>query len=91
MSVDLGRIELRHAALSGRVVLARMGKDPTVALDTRDATNDFLQALVGYVFGQLPAPGAAGEVEFGGGDEQYVLTLKRKPVDQDDEARTKAG
>lgn len=77
--MTLSKIAIRHAPLSDRIVLARFGKDPEVALETRDAMNEFLQAVVSYAFdGNMPEPGEAKEVSFGGGDEQFVLTVKRK-------------
>lgn len=76
--MSLECIHIRHAALSERVVLARMGKDPAVALETRDIMSEFWQALVSYAFdGKMPEPGAGVEVLFGGGDEQFTLTIKR--------------
>ena len=77
----LDKISIRHAALSDRVVLARFGKDPQVALETRDAMSEFLQAPVSYAFGgKMPAPGELRQVEFGGGDEQFTVTIGRKPA-----------
>ncbi|WP_195714388.1 hypothetical protein, partial [Brucella sp. 10RB9210] len=71
-------IKICHAAISGRVVLARFGKDPHVALETRDAMNEFWQAVASYAFdGQMPEPGKSAEVSFGGGDEQFVMTVRR--------------
>ena len=78
MAGPLDKISIRHAALSRRVVLARFGKDPTVALDTKDAMSDFWKALVSFAFdGQMPQKGEAAEVTFGGGDEQFILTIRR--------------
>lgn len=77
MSMD--KITIRHTAIGGRVVLARFGKNPDVALETRDAMSEFWKALVSYAFGgKMPEPGQAVEITFGGGDEQFVLTLKRE-------------
>lgn len=76
---DLHKIELRFSPLSKRVVLARFGKDRTVALDKRDAMNDFLQALCSYAFdGEMPPAGGKAEFRFGAGDEQFVCTLQRR-------------
>lgn len=81
----LEKIAIRHAPLSNRVVLARFGKDPQVALETKDAMSDFLQTLVSYAFdGNLPAPGEAREIDFGGGDEQFTVTIRRKGKLADD-------
>lgn len=75
----INRVAIRHALLSNRIVLARFGKNPDVALETRDAMNDFWQALVSYAFdGKLPEPDAAVKIDFGGGDEQFTLTVRRK-------------
>lgn len=77
--MTLQKTAIRVAPLSSRIVLARFGKDPNVALETRDAMNEFWQALVQYTFdGKMPEPGAAVEVSFGGGDEQFVMRLERK-------------
>ncbi|WP_313610757.1 hypothetical protein [Rhizobium sp.] len=71
-------IGIRHAPLSNRIVLARFGKDPHVALESRDAMDDFLKAIISYAFdGQMPVPGKAMEIKFGGGDEQFSMTVKR--------------
>lgn len=67
---NLSKIGIRLAPLSQRIVVARFGKDPNVALETRDAMNEFLHALVMLV-------GVDHELKFGGGDEQFVVTLRR--------------
>ncbi|WP_018900392.1 hypothetical protein [Rhizobium sp. 2MFCol3.1] len=77
MSIE--KTGIRHAPLSNRIVLARFGKDPEVALETRDAMDEFLKALVSYCFdGKVPEPGEGMEWSFGGGDEQYEIVIKRK-------------
>lgn len=69
---------IRYSPLTKRILLARFGKDPHVALETKDAMNEFWQTLVQYTFdGAVPEPGQAAEVKFGGGDEQFTLTLRR--------------
>ncbi|KEA07460.1 hypothetical protein [Rhizobium rhizogenes] len=74
----LDKVSIRHAAISNTIVLARFGKDKSVALDTRDAMNEFWQALTSYTFdGKMPEKGSAVEVRFGGGDEQFVMRLER--------------
>lgn len=76
---DLSKVQIRVAPLSGRVVLARFGKDDRVALETRDAMNDFLQALCGYAFdGKMPPPGGKASFDFGASDEQFVVTVERR-------------
>lgn len=75
---SLDKVHIRHTALGDRVVLARVGKDPDVALETRDAMNEFFQAIVSYACGSvMPEPGAGGQVTFGGGDEHFLLTVLR--------------
>lgn len=75
---DLGKTKICVSPLSNRIVLARFGKDPQLALETRDVMNEFLQAVVQYAFdGSMPAPGEKVEVNFGGGDEQFILRLER--------------
>lgn len=74
----LSKVGIRHAPLSDRIVLARFGKDPSVALETRDAMNEFLQAIVSYAFDhKKPDVGGTAEFSFGGGDEQFVCTVRR--------------
>lgn len=68
----LNKVSIKVAPLSNRIVLARFGKDPSVALETRDVMNEFLQAVVQY--------GEKAEVSFGGGDEQFTLTVARNPT-----------
>jgi hypothetical protein len=75
--MSLKNTTIRVSPFSDRIVLARFGKDPTLALESRDAHNEFLQALVQYVAGEMPEVGAKFELFFGGGDEQFYLTLER--------------
>lgn len=73
------KIGIRYAPLSNRIVLARFGKDPEVALETRDGTDEFLKTLVQYAFdGKMPDKGQRSVVGFGGGDEQYEIIVRRK-------------
>lgn len=76
----LSKVAISIAALSGRIVLARFGKTQNGnPLETRDATGEFFAALVAYAFGgKLPDVGEAVEIRFGGGDEQFVATIKRE-------------
>lgn len=75
----LDKIQIRRTAISGRIVLARFGKDPTLALEQRDAQSEFFQAICDFAFdSEMPEPGEEAEVEFGAGDEQFVMTVKRK-------------
>ncbi|MDX0897411.1 hypothetical protein GOD90_10440 [Sinorhizobium medicae] len=77
----LKKIGLRHAPLSDRIVFARFGMDPEVALETRDAMNEFWQALTSYAFdGNMPEPGETSEMRFGGGDEQFILHIERAKI-----------
>jgi hypothetical protein len=76
----IDKVAIRHAPLSGRIVLTRFGKDPTVALETKDAMSDFWKALVSFVFdGKMPDVGTMAEVDFGGGDEQFTVAITRRP------------
>jgi hypothetical protein len=68
---DLKKIGVRFSPLSERVLLARFGKDPDVALETRDVMNEFLHVLVQLV-------GEGNTLDFGGGDEQFTVTLVRR-------------
>lgn len=72
------KTSIRHALLSNRIVLARFGKDPNIALETKDAMNEFWHALVSYAFnGKMPEEGEESEIHFGGGDKQFIITLRR--------------
>jgi len=76
---ELSNIRIVYSPLSQRIKLARFGKDQTLALETRDAMNDFLQALVAYSFdGKMPEVGDKREIDFGGGDEQFIFRIERK-------------
>ena len=82
----LDKIKLTRAPLSGRIVLARIGKNPLVALEKRDATSEFFQTVVSYAFGgKMPEPGEGAEVSFGGGDEQFVMTVRRISAEPSDD------
>ena len=74
----LNKIGIRHAPLSNRIVLARFGKDPTLALETTDAQSDFWQALISFAFdGKTPEPGEAIEIKFGSEVDKFTCTVKR--------------
>lgn len=78
--LDIHKIQLRHASLSDRIVLARFGKDPKIPLETRDVMSDFWQCLASYAFnGKMPDVGEKREIDFGGGDERFVLRIERVP------------
>lgn len=80
----LSKIALRVSGVAGRIVLARFGNDPNLALETRDAQNEFWQALVQFAFdGKMPEIGEAVKIEFGGGDEQFLLRLERRSLDEE--------
>lgn len=79
--IVLDNVAIRVAPLSNRIVLARFGKDKNVALETKDAMNEFLQALVQYAFeGQMPEAGSKVELSFGGGNEQFTVVIGRNPA-----------
>lgn len=85
--MTLSSTAIRVAPLSNRIVLARFGKSPDVALETRDAMNEFWQALVQYAFdGKMPEKGEAMEISFGGGEEQFLLRIERVSAAQGDDA-----
>ena len=76
----LDNVSLRVTPFGRRVVLARMSaKDPRLALETKDVMSDFWHALVEFV-------GVGNEVQFGGGDEQFVVRLmKHEPEASSDD------
>lgn len=76
--MSIAKIGIRHAPLSNRIVLARFGKDQTLALETIDAQSDFWKALVSFAFdGIVPDKGEAVEIKFGAGTEQFSCVVKR--------------
>lgn len=79
--MSLKNITLKVSPFSNRIVLARFGKDPELALETKDIQNEFLQTLVQYIAEEMPEVGAKYELQFGGGDEQFFLTLERVPAE----------
>lgn len=77
--MSLTNIGIRVSPLSNRIVLARFGKSPDVALESRDAMNEFLQALVQYAFdGKMPDEGEGITIDFEGGSEQFTAVIRRK-------------
>lgn len=71
MTQALSRVGLVYSPMGGRVVLAETGDaDACVVVDTRDATSEFLMALVSYV-------GENGELQFGTPDDQFVVSIRR--------------
>lgn len=79
--VKLTNIRIAHAQLRNCIVLARFGKDPKLALEIIDAESDFFNTLVSYAFdGRMPDAGEAVEVQFGGGDEQFTVTVRRQAL-----------
>lgn len=79
MSV-LDKVRLCVSPLSRQLVYARFGKDPQLALET----NDFFQVVTAYAFEKPPEVGAKARVQFGGGDEQFVMIVERIPAAQAD-------
>lgn len=82
MADQVEKVRICHSTLTGRVVLARFGRDPNIALAKKDASSEFWQALVSFAFdGKMPQPGDAAEIDFGGGDEQFTVSITRKRVE----------
>lgn len=76
--MTLAKTHIRVSPLSNRILLARFGKDPHTALETKDIMSDFWQALVQYAFDRkMPDEGDAAEVSFGGANEQFVVKVTR--------------
>lgn len=74
----LDGVKLRLAPLSKRIVFARFGKNPEVALETKDAMSDVLQVFTQYAFdGEMPEIGQCVELQFGAGDEQFLVLIER--------------
>lgn len=80
----LDQVSIRVASISGRIVLARFGKDPEVALETRGIQSEFWKALTQYAFdGKMPAPGEAVEIKYGAEDEQFLVRVERRQLDEE--------
>ncbi|MFC5353491.1 DUF7446 family protein [Azospirillum himalayense] len=75
--MDLKKIRIDASPLTNRIRIARVGKDGTVALDTRDATGECIGAVIEHVLHKAPK-GATLNVTRGDG-MAYELTVK--PVD----------
>ena len=75
----LENVKLRLAPISNRMVFARFGKNPEVALETKDAMSDVFQVITQYAFGgKMPEKGASIALDYGAGDEQFTMVIKRK-------------
>jgi hypothetical protein len=75
---ELSNIRIGYSMLDRSIKLARFGKDQTLALEVRDATNDFYRTLVASAFnGKLPEIGDVHQIDFGGGDENFKILIER--------------
>lgn len=70
---DMSQIRIGFSPLSGRCYLYRCGKDPSVALDKREATPEVQKAIVDLMMHDAPK-GASQRVTFG--DGWYEITVK---------------
>ncbi|WP_150132696.1 hypothetical protein [Neorhizobium sp. SOG26] len=78
MTTSLSLVGIRVSPLTNQIVLARFGKDPQLALDTRNVENEFFQALCSYAFDhKMPEPGHGGVIQFGAADEQFTAIVRR--------------
>jgi hypothetical protein len=66
----LDKVGIRVSLLSGKVYIARFGKDPQLALETRECLNEFLHAIKEFV-------GVDSERDFGDDDEWYCISLRK--------------
>jgi hypothetical protein len=84
---NLDRIAICHSIPENSIVVARVGKDPTVVLETRDAMEEFLLALVSYGFdGELPPVGESVAFNFGGNEYHFIVSLSRVTRERAEEA-----
>jgi hypothetical protein len=74
MTSTLEKIRIGHSKLTDRIRIARVGKDETVALDSRDATNECIGAVIEHVLHNAPE-GATLTVGRSDG-ASYELTVK---------------
>lgn len=66
------QVGLCYSPMASRVVLAEHEANGQAVLDVRDVTSEFLMALVNYV--------GEGELQFGTDKEQYVVSLRKVPL-----------
>ena len=74
--IDLNKIGLRYSDLTGRVYISRVGVDPLVALDQREARNDLLSTVVAWLTDGNPN---GSVLSFEGGGKKYELELRVTP------------
>lgn len=76
--MTLKNTRIARSPLSGRINLARFGKDKSVALEVKDVTSDFFQTIVSHAFdGKMPKVEDLTIFNFGGGEEHFEVTVKR--------------
>lgn len=73
MATDLSKIKIGHSPLTNSLYIYRHGKDPTLALDKREAQQDVIAAVVGYMMHDAPK-GASQVFHFS--DKSYEITVK---------------
>lgn len=71
--IDLAKVRVACTAIGGKLVVARFGKDETLALDQRDAEKDVMLALRDYMMMDSPK-GSSKKFAFNG--QWYEITLK---------------
>lgn len=70
--MDLNKIKLGHSAISDTIFLYRHGKDPTLALDKREAEADVMSVLVAHMIHDAPK-GSEKIVTIG--NKQYLIKV----------------
>lgn len=70
--MDLNKIKLGHSPISDTIFLYRHGKDPTLALDKREAEADVMSVLVTHMMHDAPK-GSEKIVTIG--NKQYLIKV----------------
>lgn len=68
----LDKVKVVHSPLTDKLYIARFGKDPRAALETREAEAEIMAALVEHMMFETPN---GSKKEFSFGDQRYRVTL----------------
>lgn len=74
--MDLNKIKLGVAALSGEIYIYRHGKNEEIVLDKRNVTGEVMKVVTEYILEGMPT---GATLNYNIGDKTYEMTVK--PVD----------
>ena len=72
MIIDLTKVKLGYSPLTDTIFLYRHGKDPSFALDKREAESDVMAVLVQHMMHNAPN-GSEKTISFG--DAKYIIRV----------------